>query len=879
MTTSVIFSCDRGGEWYACNTTTSKFVGCCSVNPCDVSCPAHALHPVSFDAQLSNTFPDFSCPASTNAYSCWGVPSKTFFGCCKSNPCQTDSVCPVGDLAPASADNDYLWSTFGDPNRNFVGAAPLLTGTQKRASGLVTLSGQHRIASKISYRNGLKVMGASIAILIVTSTIIVLWLCYRRFNLKSSNRSVSAKRYVRITGVLTKLTVDWEKSDYLPAPTKESTNVDAQSTCHDPGDYTIVRDVRRLGMKTISMLLVTTLVTLGVCGLLAFLWFADSRSTAWHQIMVNGWATRSVALSALVLRTAIDVQAAIATAILASILLESNGGLLLFQLASLSPMRAGTTSPWTLGRALFDPITHFPRQIRQHLHIQIMFVFLLLTTSILQFSSTILLSDLKIGPLVGHLGTSEVRTSISYVGEIEKIPRDFAWTTNPPQFPVFGEYVEEKDRAEDGSEDTGVLLRAFLPFDTTEDRQRLAYYKGNALVLDAGVSCQAPVLTQFSATAATSLNRQLTGLVTTSKEIVSLRNITATPFHCAVAWEGQISICQIGQPVGSFTGSLASQFTDSRTYGTAFLIIRAASSQGSEWLQVTTHGDGVIDKTSTQLSMSLCFAPWDAAILDVSFSGPANRTEPGLRYWKGFKTSEVLDYLMPGIKSSSRPVMSMEKPQSLLGDRPPPQRRPIVQSDMGRSSESVRGTVNPLPGNWTAFTGGVPLVSILDNFETAPSQVISADPALAAIFTDAINRSSVAWALSSLITVLSMTNYYGQQAAFDRLDDVQYSSFQDVLYPRDSLGFTIILLVLVAHYIVVGVLILLFVLSTRYTLLGNVWSAFAQVAESPDMRKYLIDTSTKTDAEVYQRMKDTKDIDMRARIVRRDGEAEVVAGQ
>jgi hypothetical protein len=666
-------------------------------------------------------------------------------------------------------------------------------------------------------------------------------------------------------------------SDYIPAATEELKNKDTQVNYDESDSYFVVHDIRRLGSKTIFILLATTLVVAGVCGTLAFLWFADSQNASWHSIMVSGWATRSVALSALLLRTAVDLQAAIASAILASLLMESKHGLDLYQLANVSPMRAATSSLWTLGSSLLGRFTQCSSSHRQNIHVYAMMLSLLVTTSILQFSSTLLLSDLKIGPLVGHHFTSEVRTSISYSGEVEKIPRDSSWTTNPPLFPTFGEYSEAPSGVEDGIADTGVLLRAFPPFSTAEDRQRLASYEGNALVLDARVSCQAPVLTQFNASAPTSLNRQLIGVVAPSKKSGLLRGIAATPFDCAVAWEGQISICQIGLPAGSFTGSLTSHFTESKTYGATFLVIDAAANHGSEWLQVTTDSGGVIDTSTAQISMSMCFAPWDAAILKVRFLGETNRTEPVLPYWKRFQSSEVLEYLIPGSNKSSRPIMSMDKPQNLLGDRPPPQRRPIVQSDIGGSSAAVRGTIAPLPGNWTAFVGGVPLVTVVDSFETAPSQVISADPALAAIFTDALDISnSVSWALSSLLTVLSTTNYYGQQAAFDRLDDVVVSSFQDVLYPRDYVGFTVVMWVLVAHFLLVGLLIVLFVLYTRHTLLGNAWSAFAQLAESPHLRKHIVDISTKTDSETYQHLKDTQSTTLRAKIVGRGAEAEVV---
>ncbi|CAO2647788.1 Nn.00g087100.m01.CDS01 [Neocucurbitaria sp. VM-36] len=568
--------------------------------------------------------------------------------------------------------------------------------------------------------------------------------------------------------------------------------------------------------------------------------------------MVDGWATRSVAVSTLILRTAIDLQAAIASAILASLLLESRNGVNLYQIASISPMRAGTTNPWTFASCMIQDIWRSTARYRRNYQVYLIATCLLITTSVLQFSSTILLSDLKLGPLVGHDLASDVRVGLSYVGEVEKIPRDSAWTTNPPSFPAFGEYFEPPASVDSGVVDTGLLFRAFLPYSASESRQRLSNYHGNALVLDARVVCQAPLLTHFNGTGPTALNRQLTGIVAPTKNVPMLQNITATPFDCPVAWEGQVTICQIAQPQGSFTGSLASQFVDSKTYGTAFLVINASSqtSNSGEWLEVSTLGSN----TTAQVSMSLCFAPWDAAVLKVNFASISNRTESALRYWKGFQTSDVLNYLIPIASKGSRPC----------------------KATWESSSAAVRGTIDPLPGNWSAFITGTPLVSIIDSFEKPPTQVISADPALAAIFSGATKAGySIEWALSSLLTVLSMTNYYGQQAAFDRLDNAIVSFFDDVLYPRDYIGFTTLMWVLVAHFFIMATLIVLFVTKTRLTLLGNAWSAFAQVAESHEAKEYVANASLKNNSRILKDLQEIHRSNLRARVIARGEGAEI----
>jgi hypothetical protein len=499
---------------------------------------------------------------------------------------------------------------------------------------------------------------------------------------------------------------------------------------------------------------------------------------------------------------------------------------------------------------------------------------LLITTSVIQFSSTLLLSDLKLGPLKGAVVPSEVRPGLSYpVGGIERIARDSAWTTDPPNYATFGEYHEPLTQTADGMTDTGMLLRAFLPYAAAGSRQSLATYKGNALTIDARVTCQAPSITEF---VGRGLNGQITGIMSPTTNVSAEQAPEPSPFNCTVAGKGQITICQLAQSSDPFEGSLKSQFENSTAYGAAFLVINGSSdaATGKQWQNLSFPRTNATSEAS--ISFTLCFAPWDAAILDVTLHSDSNRTEPLLQYWGDFEPSDVLAHLIPMTKNATRQIMEMKKPHSFLGDLPPPRRRPIVQSDMGGSSASPRGTNLPLPGNWSVFLTGAPLVTHLRGFESPPTRIISADPALAAIFTGAIRAGfSVEWALSSLITVLSMTNYYSQQAAFDRVDTVAVSFFENVLYPRSYTGLTILVWTLVAHFALLTWLVVLFVTNTRITLLGNAWSAFAQVAESQGVKEYIAGASLTDDSTLLNQMRGSGKGDLRARLVRKGDGAEV----
>lgn len=577
--------------------------------------------------------------------------------------------------------------------------------------------------------------------------------------------------------------------------------------------------------------------------------------------MINGWATRSVAVIALARRSAVDVQAAIFSAIIASLLLESRHGVNFRHLAALSPIRASATSLWTLARCAFDDLwSSSSARRRSNVRYCIAAGCLIITTSMLQFSSTILLSDLRSGPMVSYTSRSQVRPGLSYsaLRDAEKIPRDSAWTSNPAFYPV---YAETHEPSREESPGTGFLLRALLPYGTAESRQTLASYAGNVLVLDARMTCQAP-------TVATLTTNSTYGLI-----IGTVASTNDDVHYDVSCLRGGTTICQLGQGVEAPSTLLKSAFENSTAPGAVFLVTSEAttSEDTTEWLYLPTRS----------LSVSLCHAPWDAAILDVCLTSDSNRTEPMLQYDRSierYDTSAVVEHFLPNVNSSVRQVMAMERPPRLLGDLPPRQRRPVVQSDMGGTFALVRGGSGPPSGGWTAFMSGDPLITVLRRFErgsAGTSKLIAADPALAAIFTDTLQASSVSWAMSNLLTVLSISNYYSQQAAFDRIDNVKVSFFENVLYPRDYLGFVLLLWVLTAHFIVLTILVVMFVRKTRSTLLGNAWSALAQIIESQEVKEHLIGASEKSDSEILKDLKEAQKSGLRARIVRRDDGAEV----
>ncbi|CAE7205426.1 hypothetical protein P3342_011668 [Pyrenophora teres f. teres] len=135
------FHCEAGVEWHAC-ASGSKFVGCCAADPCSNGCAQGSIRPGAFNITHHGEFPDASCGAASNFWSCIAGPS--FWGCCKSNPCST-GICPQGDLVPAFMDRPeqlqaYVSASSTDastPSTPGASASPKADTSSKSNTGAI----------------------------------------------------------------------------------------------------------------------------------------------------------------------------------------------------------------------------------------------------------------------------------------------------------------------------------------------------------------------------------------------------------------------------------------------------------------------------------------------------------------------------------------------------------------------------------------------------------------------------------------------------------------------------------------------------------------------------------------------------------------------
>ena len=336
---------------------------------------------------------------------------------------------------------------------------------------------------------------------------------------------------------------------------------------------------RQLGAATITILVATILLNMLVVGVMSFLWYGNSNSTVWHKIMLRGWATRAVTVTALILRTSVDLQAGVATAMIAALSLE-HGTVAVTDVAKWSIARASKPRPRTL---LFPSVRSNSRGLHKWKMVPVIPILILCGTMvILQLASTVLLSDFGTGvlqsfPLRSSMMYNYVYPSLRSEGTLPggwdwpsldptRYPqkhRTTTWLRNPPVFPAFAEYSIPLKGQRHNVDDTGVLLRAFLPYSDATLRQSISGFDGKTIVLDSRVSCQNPILKKLSASErATGFNSlrtsdlvqqsftavQINGTIGPSKTNVDrlyVRDL-AILFSCfAGIGSNAISICQL----------------------------------------------------------------------------------------------------------------------------------------------------------------------------------------------------------------------------------------------------------------------------------------------------------------------------------------------
>lgn len=115
-------------------------------------------------------------------------------------------------------------------------------------------------------------------------------------------------------------------------------------------------------------------------------------------------------------------------------------------------------------------------------------------------------------------------------------------------------------------------------------------------------------------------------------------------------------------------------------------------------------------------------------------------------------------------------------------------------------------------------------------------------------------NGSNAFALQTMITLLSSMAYYDQMAQFDRWTQAEVTFFKTAQVPVGYFGFAVVTGTVIAHCILVAYCVSLFLRKTTRSRLGASWSAVAQVATG-DVMEYLEHATQASDSDFQARLK------------------------
>ncbi|KAI1405947.1 hypothetical protein F4819DRAFT_508301 [Hypoxylon fuscum] len=258
---------------------------------------------------------------------------------------------------------------------------------------------------------------------------------------------------------------------------------------------------KSLGFTAISTLLGGSLLVILVISILVFLWVGEGPTPGgtkapelWRTIMLRDWAIRTITISSVVLRVLTMAQASICSSLVAALLIEGSQ-IPLSLTAHLSITRAINTSPRELLQAML-----LSRANAILIKIELLLlVVLALTTFGIQFSSTILLSDVNTTRLVEYPEQFQFNASTSserIQGLLQTLKEtDKLFMLEGADFPTSGKLKLSNVTIanEHGISDSGLTRQAYLPFGQ-EDRTKTCSYDGLAVVADVRVSCLRPSL-------------------------------------------------------------------------------------------------------------------------------------------------------------------------------------------------------------------------------------------------------------------------------------------------------------------------------------------------------------------------------------------------
>jgi hypothetical protein len=654
---------------------------------------------------------------------------------------------------------------------------------------------------------------------------------------------------------------------------------------------------------------------LAVLIFLTFLWFGygseiEGRNATrlWRLIALSNWMTRTITLTALILRVIISAQSTVCTSMIAALILEKRFALK-SNVAHLSVIRGINGGPRELIQLILSSRSSV---LVLNLEFWLIMVLAILTIA-LQFSSTILVSDLNDFVIVGNFNHTQVPTLVSYQYG-DGIYLDGTWIERPAVWSVFGEVQSQADITPDsyGFSSTGLVQRGFIPLEGSENRTSVRHYQGNAIVMYSKVACMQPVIdAEYRApdqSAAMEATNTVFGRVQGFLDYgASLRNAYADVgtsnasqrlegayFDCNIPSvygvdSPQSSFCLIGTVGGNFWAfdlePKWSYIDNPWSPNSSIYLVYTTNMDEEDWttapknqsiLPGTPYGEWQTYSplADRYVNVSLCFSAFDLErqYVDIATSGvPQEPTADWsallVPVAENYNVTEIQNYISLGsdLSPQDRGIFNMtilEAPGDGLPSSPANSLTTITQLDNTNATISFGLLTDRLPELGIYFilsNEASPNSTFISCFDCA-SDGENTHPNVAILFNSIITSTQrPVQAMQSLMTNMATTILDDYQSTLGGLQDAQLATTTTARTPgpcsqHGCAGFITVTTLLCVHLLCVIAITALYVRQARYSRFGNVWHAVSQLM-SDELKGTLQHGGDKSDETIEKSLK------------------------
>ncbi|KAK5954803.1 hypothetical protein OHC33_004529 [Knufia fluminis] len=652
--------------------------------------------------------------------------------------------------------------------------------------------------------------------------------------------------------------------------------------------------LRRIGYWSMFVLVAGIIVELAGVAFLVFLWTNPTGYTTYRKIILANWLTRSITLSALAIRWAVSAQAATAASMLAAIVLHKSR-VPLPDAAAISLIRFAASGIHNLLLPLLGTL-----KLRVGCLIWCLALVMTTTTLLLQFTSTVLLSDVQLDMIQGNPTETTINAMWSdSFGAVEDLGFGYTQTESdlltraPTMYPTFAE-LRNPAYFDNYIYDTNTSYRGLLPIPDAQTRSMIRRYEGPAAVIDTRTICIKPesinidislfldvalndfqdgnnvyVRGQIGFTQDMEPNEYLedprmsipfncTAPLPVASTIQSGKLDSTTSYSAEPEWPVAICPVPVIDPIklpidiwqglqGTWsaylvlntTGSLASWYAATNGSNTSWQTVQTSGQDDGEWaIWAGPYGP------PAALALSMCFYSHASKDLRISASSDTNHTEATI-FWDPktawFDTTNIRhSYGLTSTTSSTENTSPAQYGQLTMTPLTPEDLSFNYTFDYKSNSDLFWNRIpGQFPTNISTF-----LCRKCYNLDSRGNNHMQTMTATTTAIVNDVLRTTrrPALAVQTLFTLLSTMPYYDQLMALDGPLDATYVLFEERLMARSWMGLMAVLIVLAVHLLLFALVLVLFFLGTARStagFIGNAWVVVAQVAVHERVRGWI----------------------------------------